>query len=176
MWYGKTMRKGFTLIELLVVIAIIGLLSAVVLASLGIARERAREAAIKSEVDQLAKLFALEYSETGSYEALYASGAISTAKWITPTRLCSAGGFTGPRAATAIELCTSIYSKADQRQNVIYIGPRFYGSGNPDTSTFSIMVRMPSDSLLYCAGSSGQKSSGAPYATNNTSGGCAGNP
>lgn len=49
----KNLQKGFTLIELLVVVAIIGILSTVVLASLGNARTRANISKVKAQLSQV---------------------------------------------------------------------------------------------------------------------------
>ena len=49
----KKTNKGFTLIELLVVIAIIGILSAVVLASLNTARSKGKDASAQSSMESI---------------------------------------------------------------------------------------------------------------------------
>jgi prepilin-type N-terminal cleavage/methylation domain-containing protein len=59
-------KKGFTLIELLVVIAIIGILSAVVLASLNSARNKGADAAIKSGLANARAQAELYYDTNGA--------------------------------------------------------------------------------------------------------------
>lgn len=61
-------REGFTLIELLVVIAIIGVLSAVVLASLNSARNKGADAAIKSNINNARAQAELFYDTASSYD------------------------------------------------------------------------------------------------------------
>ncbi|MFC1632648.1 type II secretion system protein [Patescibacteria group bacterium] len=68
MKYSKS-QKGFTLIELLIVIAIIGILAAVILIALAGARQRARDAARKSDVDSIQNAVELYASDTGKYPA-----------------------------------------------------------------------------------------------------------
>ena len=62
-------QQGFTLIELLVVIAIIGILSAVVLASLNTARTKGIDAAILSDLSTIQVQAELSYNSNGYYVA-----------------------------------------------------------------------------------------------------------
>jgi prepilin-type N-terminal cleavage/methylation domain-containing protein len=75
-------NKGFTLIELLVVIAIIGILASVVLASLSSARNKGKDAAVKSQLASMKAQAELYYSTAESYSGIC-------------TALQSANGFGG---------------------------------------------------------------------------------
>jgi len=66
-------NKGFTLIELLVVIAVIGILAAVVLASLNSARVKGQEASIKSNLRNMIAAAELSYEATGNYSGACAA-------------------------------------------------------------------------------------------------------
>jgi len=59
--------KGFTLIELLVVIAIIGILAGIVLVSLSGARDRAKDARIISDMNQVRSAAQIWESNNGTY-------------------------------------------------------------------------------------------------------------
>jgi len=63
-------KKGFTLIELLVVIAIIGLLSSIVLVSIKGAREKAKIAKARQEVNTIYKAILLKEATEGKYPSV----------------------------------------------------------------------------------------------------------
>jgi prepilin-type N-terminal cleavage/methylation domain-containing protein len=73
-------QQGFTLIELLVVIAIIGILSAVVLASLNTARNKGSDAAIQSDLSSVQTQAEVYYSGTGNNTYGSVSGATGACK------------------------------------------------------------------------------------------------
>jgi len=69
-------NQGFTLIELLVVVAIIGILSSVILASLNSARDKGKDAAVKSQLASMKAQAELYYSTNNeSYLGLCSAAA-----------------------------------------------------------------------------------------------------
>ena len=84
--------KGFTLIELLVVIGIIGILSAVVLASLNTARFKGNDAAIQSDLAAIQTQSEIYYGGTGGNSYGAAQATCAAAVFSDPTILKAIAG------------------------------------------------------------------------------------
>lgn len=111
----KTVQKGFTLLELLIVIGIIGVISSVALATLGSARSRGDDSAVRGNLTSLrsqAEVYYLENKRYGSNTSLITNCTTATtfiaattgegaAEKITTDLLKNAGGSTNVRCAVA---------------------------------------------------------------------------
>lgn len=79
----KNNKKGFTILELLVVIAIIGILSAIIMASLNTSRSKGRDAKRIEEIRQMVNALELYYNVNGVYPSraqLYSATNMTQAK------------------------------------------------------------------------------------------------
>jgi len=107
--YINMKSKGFTLIELLVVISIIALLSSVVLSSLGAARSKAADNAVKSVMKGM---------RTQAQTYLDANSTLGAAINLTPATgvLCTSGVFND---SIFKNMQTNIYSNAAPSATII---------------------------------------------------------
>jgi prepilin-type N-terminal cleavage/methylation domain-containing protein len=126
--------RGFTLIELLVVIAIIGILSAVVLASLNTARNKGADAAIKSNIDSARAQAELYYdANSNSYANVCtgsAGGVSGIAAMVAGTQ--SAGGTVFCNSsATAWVLSSTLKTASTSSWCVDSTGTSTTRTGNP---------------------------------------------
>ncbi|MDR3547766.1 MAG: type II secretion system protein [Candidatus Pacebacteria bacterium] len=134
--------RGFTLIELLVVIAIIGILSAVVLASLNTARAKGTDASIKSDLNTVQTQAALDYDAfPNSYGA---SIAFTSGTSFTPG--------TGAAGTAGVGVFTDSTAGNALSQAATQAGTIYYGTNG---TAYFVAATMKSTTGYWCVDSTG---------------------
>lgn len=131
--------QGFTLIELLVVIAIIGILSTVVLGSLALARLKAIDVSIKTNLRTVQLQMENLYDTTRSYGVVASS----------------------PLASNPAVIGTTVFATDTNIRNALRAaiakgGPAYYGIGTGGNS-YAVAVPLKADSAnWWCVDNSGR--------------------
>lgn len=138
----KSTQRGFTLIELLVVIAIIGILSAVVLASLNTARNKGTDAAIKANLATVQTQAELYYDTNSQYSGSNVTGAAGS---------CATAStmFADVTISNAIKAATSAITGATEATNYRCTA----SSGG--AGAWAISTRLTTSGQFWCADSTG---------------------
>ncbi|MDB4984356.1 MAG: gspG [Patescibacteria group bacterium] len=138
-------HKGFTLIELLVVVAIIALLAATILASLGGARSKAKDARITSELSSLRAQMEQFYNSNG-FSYVDPSGPASVAS-------CASGPFATGTDNTGI-LIKDIGKQTGDGTNYYYM----YCAA--DKTSWAVAALLPGTGKTFCVDSNGVSKAG----------------
>ena len=143
----KNRFRGFTLIELLVVIAIIGILSAVVLATLNAARLKGNDAAIQANLSTIQTQAEVYYGTNNGYGAFAGVSFVSNAAPTAGDR-CAGGSshvFKDPTIKKALDA-------ADAANGAGNIGC----SANGQSYIVAVELNAPSPPAYWCLDSSGK--------------------
>lgn len=158
-------RRGFTLIELLVVISIISLLSSILLASLSTSRQKAKDAAIRSQLKQIASQ--AELFRATSPDDRYGSCYDVNDCPIIGGAACASGGsmFLSAGMKALIDNIKTISGTNPLCAAVPYPSP----SGN--ATSWAVSATLTDGVTSFCVDSSGQAGDNLQATGNQTAGG-----